>query len=258
PHGDPVQAGQGNERQARHARRRRGPPQPLHHASRAHPSLVPRLPSPYVTRLSSSSARVSACLSAALPCSTANGGLYTISTAANGRGRQNRSQDRSHQAEEVRAPAAITSASACWAAASAPGFIRSAGPRGPSGVSATSPPCRRWRTRPSSPTSPPRLDDPRTTRYPRELRRQRGDSLRGARWPESLPHQGQAFPLAAGGGARGVEQREHGVRQRARRSRVLQELGGYLALGDQVHQAHVGHLEHPDRDGEGYGIEPVG
>src|SRR5205814_10608890 len=63
--------------------------------------------SPYVTARSARSATVIPRRNASFPSSRPKGALYMTSTLANGRGRQNRSHDSIHHADEARAPAAI-------------------------------------------------------------------------------------------------------------------------------------------------------
>src|SRR5438552_1964784 len=159
---------------------------------------------------------------------------------ANGLGRQKRSQERSHHADDARAPTAMTRAAACWAAASAPGFTRSAGPRGPSGVRATVAPSRRCRTRPSSPTSPPRCDP-----------------VGGTGRSEPFTHQRESLTLAPRRAALAVEQRQYGGGQCLRRRGPLEEFGCHLAPRDQVDQSDVRDAQQPDRDGERYGVQAI-
>src|SRR2546422_10023835 len=87
---------------------RRRTPYPVCDPRRGHPSPLSRPSSlpPYVTAWSARVAMLIPRRNASFPSSTPNGALYTISTLANGRGRQNRSHDSTHHADERRAPRA--------------------------------------------------------------------------------------------------------------------------------------------------------
>src|SRR6266404_243765 len=170
-HDRAIEERDGQQDAARRARgRSAAPPQPLGNPLGAHP--VP---------MTSCRLRDTASMprrSPSLPASTSTGGAYITSIVVKGFGMHIRSQDPRYHAEATRAPTATLGTPACCAAAIAPGCTRSAGPRGPSGVIATTAPPSSARTIPNSPTSPPRCVDPRTERYPQR-------TPRSARYPPS-------------------------------------------------------------------------
>ena len=89
-------------------------------------------------------------------------------TRANGFGIRNLSQVRSRHAFLTETPTAITGAPARCAAISAPGANERAGPRGPSGVIATSRPASSSRESPTRARLAPRDVEPRTVRNPND------------------------------------------------------------------------------------------
>ena len=166
-------------------------------------------------------------------------------TRAKGLGMRNPSQERNRQEDDDTAATGTMGAPVTWAAATTPGFTTPAGPRGPSGVTAISPPRRKISSILRKAPAPPRVDDLEPRHIPMPAPHRPGSHRHRVHSPTMMWHPLCDTRPTVGGGCAITQRRTAGHDDATRRGAHNHEPA--LARSDPAETPTLARSPHPRR-----------